>query len=98
MMENIASKEQQTIIDHIIFGNNVCSISVAGSGKSTTILLVANQLKDKKILHMTYNSSLRKEFKEKVEYLEINNLDVHTFHSFAVKYFLPNAFTDEGIS
>ena len=96
-MENIASKEQQTIIDHIIFGNNVCSISVAGSGKSTTILLVANQLKDKKILHMTYNSSLRKEFKEKVEYLEINNLDVHTFHSFAVKYFLPNAFTDEGI-
>ena len=96
-MENIASKEQQTIIDNIVLGNNVCSISVAGSGKSTTILLVANQLKKKKILHMTYNSSLRKEFKEKVEYLKIDNIDVHTFHSFAVKYFLPNAFTDEGI-
>ena len=81
---------------NIVLGNNVCSISVAGSGKSTAILLVASQLKEKKILHMTYISSLRKEFKEKVEYLKIDNIDVHAFHSFAVKYFLPNAFKDEG--
>lgn len=52
---------------------------------------------DKKILHLTYNSSLRKEFQERVEKLEINNIEVHTFHSFAVKYFLSSAYTDEGL-
>ena len=97
MCNPLSSSEQQNIIDNVILGNNICSISVAGSGKSTTILLLANQLKEKKILHMTYNSSLRKEFKEKVEYEKIDNLDVHTFHSFAVKYFLPIAYTDDGI-
>ena len=93
----LSSIEQQTIIDNVIMGKNICSISVAGSGKSTTIILLAKQLKEKKILHVTYNSSLRKEFKEKVEYEKVNNLDVHTFHSFAVKYFLPIAYTDDGI-
>ena len=96
-MENNASSEQQGIIDNIVLGNNVCSISVAGSGKSTTILLLANKLKEQKILHMTYNSSLRKEFREKVEESNITNIDVHTFHSFAVRYFVSNAFTDGGI-
>ena len=96
-METLTSFEQQTIVENIVAGYNVCSISVAGSGKSTTIILLARQIKEKKILHMTYNSSLRKEFKEKIEYLKVDNVDVHTFHSFAVKYFLSSSYTDEGI-
>ena len=44
---NTPSTEQQYIIDNIIKGYNICCCAVAGSGKSTTILSLSNQLNDK---------------------------------------------------
>ena len=34
-----------------VAGYNVCSIRVAGPGKSTTIIILAQQIKEKRILH-----------------------------------------------
>ena len=62
---NEPSEEQQNIIEHIKNEYNVYVEAVAGSGKSTTVLSMANQLSDKKILQLTYNSSLRLEIKAK---------------------------------
>ena len=96
-MSFIPSEEQQQVVINIKNGKNVIVSSVAGSGKSTTIIAVANALPDKKILQITYNSMLRKEFKEKIQSLGITNVEVHTYHSLAVKYFLKSSQTDSEI-
>ena len=93
----VPSEEQQHICDCIKQGHNVVVDACAGSGKSTTILSVACEIPTKKILQITYNASLRKEFKEKVMEYGIKNIDVHTYHSLAVQYFAPDAYTDSGI-
>ena len=92
-----ASAEQQLVCDHICLGENVVVDACAGSGKSTTILTVANALPKKRFLQITYNAMLRKEFKEKVAECGLENIEVHTYHSFAVKYFFRDAHTDTGI-
>lgn len=94
---NQPSQEQQQIIDYVKDDYNIRVEAVAGSGKSTTVLSLANQCPNKEILQLTYNSSLRLEIKEKVETLNINNITIHTFHSLAVKYYSRQAHTDTGI-
>lgn len=91
------SEEQRLAIQHILDGENVVLDAVAGSGKSTTILSLAQILPDKRILQITYNAMLRKEISAKIVNLEIRNLKVHTFHSLAVRYYLRAAHTDTGI-
>lgn len=91
------SEEQQTILDYIKQGYNIKVDAVAGSGKSTTVLSIAKENPDKKVLQLTYNSSLRAEIKEKVRIHELKNLTIHTYHSLAVKYYLSTAYTDTGI-
>ena len=88
------SLEQQTVIDHIKNNKNVVVDAVAGSGKSTTILFLAKQLPDKKIVQITYNSALKTEVRQKVKEENIHNVVVHTFHSLAVCYYMHNAYTD----
>jgi hypothetical protein len=94
---NAPSEEQQVIIDEIIKGNNVIVDACAGSGKSTTILSCAKFLPNKKILQTTYNAQLRQEVKENIDILELKNINVYTYHCLAVKYYLPEAFDDNGI-
>lgn len=94
---NQPSEEQQNIINHIKNGTNVAVQAVAGSGKSTTVLSMAQQCDDKQILQLTYNASLRHEICEKVSALELKNIQIHTFHSLAVKYFSSDAHTDTGM-
>lgn len=94
---NEPSSEQQTIIDYVKNGFNIQVQAVAGSGKSTTVLSIAKQCKNKQILQLTYNSSLRLEIKEKVKELGLENISVHTFHSLAVKYYSSDAHTDTGM-
>lgn len=94
---NEPSEEQQLIIDSVKNGNNVIVDACAGSGKSTTILSAALQMPHKKFLQITYNSSLRKEIKEKVKELGLKNIIVHTYHSLAVAKYSDLAYTDTGI-
>jgi len=75
---NAVSDEQQNIITHIKDGKNVQVDACAGSGKSTTILSAAKAMPEKTFLLITYNKSLRKEIKEKVDELGLKNITVHT--------------------
>lgn len=94
---NALSDEQALVLNHTKSGHNSVVDAVAGSGKSTTVLSIAAKLVCKKFIQLTYNSMLRCEIKEKTEQLRIHNLDIHTYHSLAVKYYNSSAYTDTGI-
>ena len=85
---NEPSDEQLFVINQLKTQKNVIVDAIAGSGKSTTILSVAKAFIGINILQMTYNSMLRLEIKEKTKVLQIENIEVQTFHSLAKKYYL----------
>jgi len=91
------SEEQDIVYQYINQGKNVIVDACAGSGKSTTILSIAQKMPNTTFLQITYNSMLRKEVKAKVKGLELENIKVQTFHSLCVKYYLLSAYTDTGI-
>jgi hypothetical protein len=88
------SSDQQAIIDKLHENYNIIIDSVAGSGKTTTNLHIAKAFTNKKILLLTYNSKLRLETKKRVQAMEFDNIDVHTYHSFAVKNYNRGCFDD----
>jgi len=90
------SEEQRLVIESLKQNKNVCVDAVAGSGKSTVVLMAAGQLQEKRFLQITYNSMLRKEVIEKIENMDslLTNIDVHTYHSLAVMYYSKGAYTD----
>lgn len=92
---NAVSEEQQYIINMVQQGKNVQVDACAGSGKSTTILSTAKSMPDKTFLLITYNKSLRKEMKEKVDELGLQNVTVHTYHSLAVAAYDKDAHKDK---
>ena len=65
---------------------NVSVDSIAGSGKTRSILKIGYEFPNKNILVLTYNSILRKETQEKLRKENITNIESHTYHSFAGKY------------
>ena len=81
------SQEQNEIIYELGENNSVIGDCVAGSGKTTTVLFLAKRFPKKNILQITYNAQLKLEVREKVEKSNIINLEIHTFHSLAVKYY-----------
>lgn len=91
------NSDQLAVVNHIVNGDNVIVNAVAGSGKSTTVLSVAKATQSLKTIQFTYNSMLRMEIKQKIKTQNITNLDVHTYHSMAVKYYDSSAYTDTGI-
>lgn len=96
-MHQTMSVEQRTTLDYIRAGYNVKVDACAGSGKSTTILSIAQELTGLQIRQFTYNSMLRHEVKEKIKELDLDNLTVHTYHSFTVKHYSDMGHTDTGI-
>lgn len=91
------SPEQQEIINAIKNNKNIICNSVAGSGKTTTILNVAYELPDKNILQITYNKMLKDEVESKKNYYGLINLVIKTFHSMANNYYNKNIMDDVGI-
>ena len=90
------SPEQQTAIDHLN-DNNIVIDSVAGSGKTTCILHIAQRYSTSKILLLTYNANLKFETRDKANRLCIENLQVHSYHSFCVNYYHKCAIDDAHI-
>jgi superfamily I DNA/RNA helicase len=89
------SSEQKLIIRTVGNGANVVADCVAGSGKTTTVLFLAQHHPGKKILLVTYNSALKMEVRKSKDARCILNLDVHTYHSLCVKYYDLRGHTDE---
>lgn len=91
------SEEQEKVINLITQNKSVVVNSVAGAGKTTTLLFIAEKNKDKKILQITYNKQLKLEVRNKVKKTGIQNVEIHTYHSLAVKFYDPNCYTDDNI-
>ena len=79
--------EQKEIIKSIKDGYNIIVDAVAGCGKTTTSLAIAQECTDKNILLLTYNAGLKTETRQRIIKYNINNLEVHSYHSFCVKYY-----------
>ena len=80
--------EQQHIYELLLKKYNVIVEAVAGTGKTTTVLGCASKQPNKKILQVTYNKALRKDVQDNAAENDIQNIQVHTFHSLAKKYYL----------
>jgi len=89
------SNEQSKIVK-ALKNNNVIVNAVAGSGKTTTSLHVANKYINQKILLLTYSKQLKIETKNKKESLNIGNLEVFSYHSFC-KHHYDNSCHDDSI-
>lgn len=71
--------------------NDIIAVkSVAGSGKTTTLLELAKIHKDKKILYLAFNRNLIAEIKKKKYDQKINNLVPTTFDSLMRNIFISN--------
>lgn len=83
------SDEQFEIVQYLQkkSSHNVHVQAVAGCGKTTTNLYIANHNPHEKILLLTYNSSLRIDTNKKIKKFNIHNMEVHTYHSFAYTYY-----------
>lgn len=91
----LPSLEQADIIACVTQGNNVVVDAVAGSGKTTTVLSIARSLgSNYRVLQITYNKQLKNEVREKALVNNIDNIEIHTYHSLAVKYYSRTAHTD----
>lgn len=87
------SDEQLKVIT-LCKSNNVVCDSVAGSGKTTTILGITERYKNIKICMLTYNARLKFETRERAEKLNLMNIEVNSYHSFCCKHYYSNISTD----
>ena len=88
------SEEQKTFFNVILKGENAIGDACAGSGKSTTILSIASLLSNLNFIQLTYNNMLCNEIKQKIQQLNLKNINVYTYHSLVVKYYDHNGYTD----
>ena len=93
------SDEQQEIISSFTQGYNIKVEAVAGSGKSTTLLLLAQEAKDKfrcKTLILTYNRDLKDELQEKITRLNLSShCDAYTYHGYASRMYHTSIYDDK---
>lgn len=93
---NNPSDEQVAIIDATTVGSHLVCDAVAGAGKTTTVLWVARANPQKHVMQITYNAQLKEEVRRKAIDYDIP-IEIHTYHSLAVKYYNPLAYTDNVI-
>jgi hypothetical protein len=89
------SDEQKLVVEHIS-SHNVIVNSMAGAGKTTTVLHIGQTYKWK-ILLLTYNAKLKIESREKCKDLRLSNVEVHSYHAFCVRYYDKKCHTDKEI-
>lgn len=75
------SSEQQLFIEKALQGHNILVDACIGSGKTTAIQNLCNELpKTKKVLYLTYNKLLKADAKSKIKK---KNVTVTNYHGFA---------------
>lgn len=91
----LPSAEQQAVIDAA--DCNILINAVAGSGKTSTVLHLAQALAPARVLCLTYNRNLRDDSVEKMRQVGVQNLDVYTFHSFCRAFYQMTGYTDSDV-
>lgn len=82
MTVNDLSDEQRRLITLAKEGKNVLVDACIGSGKTTTIQVLCNELSGKRTLYLTYNTLLKIDAKEKIRG---GNVFVTNYHGFAYR-------------
>ena len=78
------SEEQQNFVNMALEGHNILVNACIGSGKTTAIQLLCNQLpKKKRILYLTYNKLLKLDAKSKIRN---TNVKVQNYDGIASTY------------
>ena len=77
------ASDEQNKVASLLRENNVVVNSVAGSGKTFTALHIAKLNPNHHHLLLTYNAKLKIDTRKRVKTLGIQNVAVHTFHSYA---------------
>jgi energy-coupling factor transporter ATP-binding protein EcfA2 len=85
------SKQQQDIIDEVASGKTMAVLAYAGTGKSTTLRMIAEAYPDKKFLYVVYNKSQQEEAVKKMPL----NVEVRTGDSLAWT-FVSSVYQDYG--
>lgn len=80
MKLNKLSAQQRNFVELVQLGKNVLVDACIGSGKTTAIQVLCNEIKDKQILYLTYNTLLKVDAKEKIRN---SNTFVTNYHGFA---------------
>ncbi|KAF7870582.1 hypothetical protein EAF04_004326 [Stromatinia cepivora] len=92
------SPEQQVAIDTLLYTKkNVIVDACAGSGKTTTILHLAQSAPGTKFLVLVYNRRLMLETKQRVEDLGLTNVTVQNYHTLGARYYTSECATDQGL-
>lgn len=74
------SNEQAMFVKYAIEGKNILVNACIGSGKTTSIQYLCNEMSEKKILYLTYNKLLKLDAKKKIKN---KNVVVQNYHGFA---------------
>ncbi|KAG8625549.1 hypothetical protein KVT40_005950 [Elsinoe batatas] len=94
----LPSREQQTAIDTLLHTqSNLIIDAVAGSGKTTTILHLAQAAPDVKFLVLVYNTRLMVETAQRAEALRLENLVVLNYHALGTRFYTTECATDQGL-
>lgn len=92
------SPEQQVAIDTLLHTNdNLIIDAIAGSGKTTTILHLAQSSPHTNFLVLVYNRRLMLETEERVQGLGLQNVTVLNYHTLGARYYTPECATDQGL-
>ncbi|KAJ8066882.1 hypothetical protein OCU04_004265 [Sclerotinia nivalis] len=92
------SPEQQVAIDTLLYTKkNVIVDACAGSGKTTTILHLAQSAPGTKFLVLVYNRRLMLETQQRVEDLGLTNVTVQNYHTLGARYYTSECATDQGL-
>jgi len=86
------TKEQDAIISAARRGQHIAITAFAGTGKTTTLAMVAEALPRKRILYLAFNKAIAEEAKRRMP----PNTDARTFHSLAFKAMRPDMKRLEG--
>lgn len=92
------SPEQQVAIDTLLHSDdNLIVDACAGSGKTTTILHLAQAAPATSFMVLVYNRRLMIETEERVQALGLQNITVLNYHTLGARYYTPECATDQGL-
>ena len=77
------TEEQNAVIEAVKKYDRIKILALAGTGKTTTLKAVAEHFKDKRVLFLAFNSSVKAECEKKFP----ENVEVYTVHGYAFKYY-----------
>ena len=92
---NELSDEQKKFVNEAKKGKNILVDACIGSGKTTAIQVLCNEITDKKILYLTYNALLKLDAREKIKQ---KNVTVANYHSFALSCLMRANISIDGFS